>query len=198
MNPIPSRGPQEGTFITSATEETSNTQISISPPSDVTLGSEETDISQQKVRDTLRFRKDDERNQELGVVVSQCEREREDKALDFELCLFKYNHEHDVEPNRMPVAHVDEEDKEAEQKIGTEESKRRAECRRQRRECRDYSCYEEDCRTNHIVRANVECFMANLDERTHALRPMMVKTDDEVAEGGQWPVIFDYPWLFAR
>ncbi|KAH6868683.1 hypothetical protein BKA58DRAFT_459613 [Alternaria rosae] len=193
MNPIPSRGPQDGTFTVFATVETSSTQVLVSPPSDVTVGSEETDRSQQRVQDTLRFCKEAERNQEIDVAISQWNREREDDALDFELRLFKSSHEHEVERNRLLVARMNEEDKEAEQEIGTEESKRRAERRRQKRECRDYGCYEEDCRIHHAVRANVTHFMANLDERTQALRPMVVRTDDEAAGVGKWPMIFDYP-----
>ncbi|KAI4649913.1 uncharacterized protein J4E79_009760 [Alternaria viburni] len=194
MNPIPSRGPQEGSIIVSATEETSNVQITVATPSDVTVRcSEETDISEQRFQDTLRFWEEAERNEELGLEVSEWKRQREDDALDFEL--FKYNHEHDVEPSRKRVAFADEED---EEEIGTEGSKRKAERRRQKRECRDYGCYEEDCRIGHAVRANVARYMVGLDERTEALRSLVVKTDDEVIEEGTRPMTFDYPWLIAR
>ena len=197
MNPIPSRGPQEGSLIVSATEEASNIKITVTSPSGVTVRcSEETDISEQRFQDTLRFWEEAERNQELGLEVTQWKRQREDYALDFEL--FKYNHEHDVEPSRKRVAFADEEDEEAEREIGTEESKRKAERRRQKRECRDYGCYEEDCRIGHAVRANVARYMVNLDERTEALRSLVVKTDDEVMEEGTGPMIFEYPWLIAR
>jgi len=196
MNPIPSRGPQEGSLIVSATE-TSNIQITVTTPSDVTVRcSQETDISQQRIQDTLRFWEEAGRDQELGLEVGRWKRQREDDALDFEL--FKYSHEYDVEPNRKRVAFVDEENEEAEQEIGTEESKRKAERRRQKRDCQDHGCYEEDCRTGHAVRANVARYMVNLDERTEALRPLVVKTDDEVMEEGTRPMIFDYPWLITR
>ncbi|KAI4958189.1 hypothetical protein J4E86_003786 [Alternaria arbusti] len=199
MNPIPSRGPQEGSLIVSAAEETSNIQITVTLPSDVTARhSEETDISEQRIQDTLTFWEEAERNEEIGAAASQCEKQREDDALEFEFGLFRNNHGQDLEPSRKHVAFADEEDEEAEQEIGTEESKRKAERRRQRRECRDYGCYEEDCRIGHAVRANVARYMVNLDERTEALRPMVVKTDDEVMEEGTRPMIFDYPWLIAR
>ncbi|KAI4923963.1 hypothetical protein J4E85_008121 [Alternaria conjuncta] len=198
-NPIPSRGPQEESLIVSATEETSNIQITVTAPSDVTVRrSEETDISEQRIQDTLSLREEAERNEEIGAAASQYEKQREVDALEFEFGLFEHNHEQDLEPSRKRVAFADEEDEEAEQAIGTEESKRKAERRRQRRECRNYGCYEEDCRIGHAVRANVARYMLNLDERTEALRPLVVKTDDEVMEEGTRPMIFDYPWLIAR
>ena len=201
-NPIPSRGPQEGSFIASATEETSNIQITVTAPSDVTVRcSEETDISEQKIQDTLRFWEEAERNEEIGATASQCEKQREEDALEFQLGLFRHNHDYDVEPSRKRVPFADEEDEEdeeSEQETGTEESKRKAERRRQRRECRDYGCYDGDCRIGHAVRANVARYMLNLDERTEALRTVVVKTDDEVMEEGTRPMTFDYPWLIAR
>jgi len=202
MNPIPSRGPQEGSLIVSATEETSNIQITVIPPSNVTVRcSEETDISEQRIQDTLRFREEAEENQRLGLEVSQWKRQREDDALEFEFGLFRYNHGQDLEPSRKRVAFADEEDEEDEEtehEVGTEQSKRKAERRRQRRECRDYGCYEEDCRIGHAVRANVARYMVGLDERTEALQTLVVKTDDEVMEEGTRPMSFEYPWLIAR
>jgi len=202
MNPITSRGSQERTFTVSATEETSNIQITVTLPSDVTVRcSEETDISEQRIQDTLSFWEEAERNEEIGAAASQCEKQREDDTLEFELGLFGYDHDYDVEPSRKRVAFADEEkeeEEEAEEEIGTEQSKRKAERRRQKRECRDYGCYEEDCRIGHAVRANVARYMVNLDERTEALRTVVVKTDDEVMEEGTRPMIFEYPWLIAR